>query len=322
MVRETLRKYDLRGARVASSARIVILGGGGMLGHKMFQVLRSRFPGVRCTIRGNARQGPLGRVELLGGNDVISGVDVTKCKDLGDVLVRLSPQFVVNCVGIIKQRAEAAFAIPSIQVNSLLPHLLSQMAAGWGGRVIHFSTDCVFSGRRGSYSEQDISDAEDLYGRTKFLGETAAPNSLTLRTSVIGRELLEHRSLLDWFLSQDNRRVKGFRKAIYSGVTTNHLAETVADIVETKPGLSGLYQIASDPISKYDLLGLLRDAYGVKVQIEPTDSEVCDRSMLGASFVQATGLVCPNWPELVRRLAADRTPYESWTTIPHETAPR
>lgn len=278
----------------------------------MFQILRGRFQGVLCTIRQDKKEKPFNQIELLQGDEVIAGVDVARFEDLRDLLGRLQPEFVVNCVGIIKHRAEAICPIPSILINSLLPHRLSEIAAGWGGRVIHFSTDCVFNGRKGAYSEQDPSDAEDLYGRTKFLGETAAPNALTLRTSIIGRELVEHRSLVDWFLSQNGRRVRGFRKAIYSGVTTNHLAETVADIIEKKTDLSGLYQVASEPISKFDLLQLLQDAYRLSIEIEPDDTEVCDRSMLGVKFRIATGLTCPDWPELVRRLTADPTPYERW----------
>lgn len=278
----------------------------------MFQILRARFQGVLCTIREDKKGRPLDGVALLQGDDVISSVDVTRLEDLRALLGRLRPRFVVNCVGIIKQRPEAICPIPAILINSLLPHRLTEIASGFGGRVVHFSTDCVFSGRKGAYAEQDPSDAQDLYGRTKFLGETAAPNALTLRTSIIGRELVEHRSLLDWFLSQNGRRVRGFRKAIYSGVTTNHLAETVAGIIEKKPGLSGLYQVASEPISKFDLLHILRDAYCLSIEIEPDDTEVCDRSMLGVKFREATGLTCPDWPELVRRLAADPTPYERW----------
>ena len=297
---------------MTASSRIIILGGAGMLGHKMFQVLRRRFLDVFCTIRGTGKDKPFDRIELLQGDDVVGGVDVTKFDELRDLLGRLRPRFIINCAGIIKQRAEAAITVPSIQINSLLPHVLCELADKWGGRVMHFSTDCVFSGKKGCYTEEDTSDAEDLYGRTKFLGEVTGPNALTLRTSMIGRELARHRSLLDWFLSQNNGTVRGFRKAIYAGVTTNHLADTVADIVENRPELSGLYQVASKPISKFDLLCLLRDAYRLRIEIQPDDNEVCDRSMLGLKFTKATGLTCPDWPQLVQQLASDPTPYERW----------
>jgi dTDP-4-dehydrorhamnose reductase len=158
----------------------------------MFQMLRERFAGTFCTVREDIRKPPFDRVELLQGDEVVPGVNVTHFPALGAALSAFRPQFLVNCVGVIKQREEAVSPIPSITINSLLPHKLAQMAARWGGRVIHFSTDCVFSGERGGYLEGDFSDAEDLYGKTKYLGEVTAANALTLRTSIIGRELSEH----------------------------------------------------------------------------------------------------------------------------------
>jgi dTDP-4-dehydrorhamnose reductase len=295
-----------------SVAKVMVLGGAGMLGHKMFQMLRERFDGVFCTVREDVRKPPFDRVELLHGDDAASGVDVTDFPALAAILSAFRPEFVVNCVGVIKQRAEAVSPIPSIAINSLLPHKLAQMAAHWGGRVVHFSTDCVFSGKRGGYTEEDRSDAEDLYGRTKFLGEVAVANALTLRTSIIGRELTEHRSLLDWFLAQNHKTVRGYRKVIYSGVTTNHLADLVASIIQDHPELNGLHQVASEPISKYDLLCLLRDAYQLDVLVEPDDLEISDRSMKCDRLREAIAYKCPSWPILARQLAEDDTPYEKW----------
>jgi dTDP-4-dehydrorhamnose reductase len=295
-----------------SVARVIVLGGSGMLGHKMFQVLREGFTGVFCTVRGCIRKSPFDRVELLQGDDVIPGVDVTDFPALEAMLSAFRPAYVVNCAGVIKQRAEALSPIPSIIINALLPHELAQMAAHWGGRIIHFSTDCVFSGKRGNYQEGDLCDAEDLYGKTKFLGEVTAANALTLRTSIIGRELSEHRSLLDWLLAQNHGTVRGYRRVIYSGVTTNHLAELVASIIQEHSTLNGLYQAAGEPISKHDLLCLLRDAYRLDVRIEPDDVEVSDRSMRCDRLRQAIDYKCPPWPALARQLAEDSTPYEEW----------
>jgi dTDP-4-dehydrorhamnose reductase len=291
----------------------MVLGGAGMLGHKMFQALRERFAGTFCTVRNDVRKPPFDRIELLQEAEVVPGVDVTDYPALEAILSAFRPEYVVNCVGVIKQRAEAGSPIPSITINSLLPHKLAQMAARWGGRVIHFSSDCVFNGKRGGYVEGDFSDAEDLYGKTKFLGEVAVANALTLRTSVIGRELTEHRSLLDWFLAQDHKTVRGYRRVIYSGVTTNHLAELAASIIREHPGLNGLYQVASEPISKYDLLCLLREAYQLDVHMEPDDLEVSDRSMMYDRLREAIAYKCPPWPVLARQLAEDNTPYEKWS---------
>lgn len=291
---------------------IVILGGSGMLGHKLFQRVRLQFPETVCTIQQRACNPPYNRIPMLQGSEVIEGIDAFDFEGLSQMLLRLRPRFLINCVGVIKQRDAASSFIDTITLNSLLPHRLAELITQWGGRMIHFSTDCVFSGRQGRYKETDPSDAEDLYGKTKFLGETTEPTALTLRTSIIGRELANHRSLLDWFLSCKGGRVKGYRKSIYSGVTTNHLADVVSNIIVNHPDISGVYQVASEPISKYALLCLLRDAYGLDIAIDPVDGEDLDRSMDGSKFHDKTGYVCPPWTALVQQLADDPTPYDRW----------
>ena len=162
------------------------------------------------------------------------------------------------------------------------------------------------------YREDDTSDAEDLYGKTKFLGEVAEKNALTLRTSFIGRELVGHVSLLEWFLSNVGGRVTGYQKSIYSGVTTNHLAEVVGYTIDRHPELHGLYQVASEPISKFGLLCLVRDAYGLDIEIEAVEGKAADRSMDGSKFRKATGYAPPAWTALVKQLAEDPTPYKDW----------
>ena len=290
--------------------KILVTGVAGMLGHKMFQVLRARFPDTLGTVIEDVRKPPFDRVDFLQGPDVISRVDMTDFVSLEGILRDTRPDFIVNCVGIIKQRDEAFQAIPSISINALLPHKLAAFAEKWGGRIIHPSTDCVFSGKKGGYTEEDLSDAEDLYGRTKYLGEVSCENALTLRTSIIGRELVEHKSLLDWLLSQNGKTIRGFRRVIYSGVTTNELAELVALVVRRFPELNGLYQVASEPISKHDLLCQIKEAFGVAVEIIPDDTTISDRSLKGDKLRQAIGYRCPSWPELIRALAEDRTPYD------------
>jgi dTDP-4-dehydrorhamnose reductase len=296
-----------------------VLGADGMLGHKLFQRLRDRFPGTIGTTRKPVDAPPLDRVPFLRGADVWSGVDAMDFEALRARLAVAAPAVIVNCVGVIKQRAAAVDPIPSLTINALLPHRLAAAAAEWGGRVIHFSTDCVFSGRRGHYAEDDQPDAEDLYGRSKFLGEVAAANAVTLRTSIIGRELTHHHSLLDWFLAQNGRTVKGYTRAIYSGITTVEMANVVARVIENGTRLNGLYQVVAAPIAKYDLLRLLAEAYGLRITIEPDDREVCDRSMRGEKFERATGWRAPAWSELVRDLAADPTPYDAWDAAPAAT---
>jgi dTDP-4-dehydrorhamnose reductase len=291
----------------------VVLGGSGMLGHKLFQRLQAEYPETYCTLRKSPQEVPLDVIPMFQSDRVIPHVDVVDLEPLRAVLRSIQPHVVVNCIGVIKQRQAANAAVPCIRLNALFPHELAALCAEWGGRLIHFSTDCVFSGRRGAYRETDPSDAEDLYGRTKFLGEVDVENAVTLRTSIIGRELTEHRSLLDWFLSQGDRPVRGFRRVIYSGVTTNEMAKVVSMLIAQQSQLSGLFQVVARPISKFALLNLIRDAYGVSTTIEADDVECSDRSMAGDKFFHATGWRSPSWPELVRDLAADPTPYAAWT---------
>lgn len=293
--------------------RTLILGGAGMLGHKMFQTFAARDrENTWCTVREEPGDALLERVALFHSDRVIHGVDAMEIERVEALVADLRPDAVINCVGVIKQRGAAKEAIPSITINSLLPHRLAAAAGRHGGRLVHFSTDCVFSGRRGDYRESDAPDAEDLYGRSKLLGEAADENALTLRTSIIGRELRTHRSLLDWFLSQRGKRINGFRRVWWSGVTTNHLAELVAGFLERHPDLSGVYQLAGRKINKYDLLLRLREAYGVEVEVVPEDESVLDRSLVGERLREATGYEPPEWEVLLAQLASDPTPYDRW----------
>lgn len=289
--------------------RILILGGGGMLGHKMFQTLARRFPDTWCTLRSSTSDQAWQRAGLAGSRNVVEHMDASDLGALEALIRRMRPEIVVNCIGVIKQRSDATAAVPSITLNALLPHRVAALLASWGGRLIHFSTDCVFSGSRGDYTEADPSDADDLYGRSKYLGEVAADNALTLRTSIIGRELQHHSSLLDWFLSQNGRVVSGYQRAWWSGVTTNHLAEIILDLVEKRPDLSGLYQLSSGKISKYELLNRLKDGFDLDIEVKPDDRVFCDRSLKGDRFVAATGYRFPSWDTLIRQLVEDPTPY-------------
>lgn len=293
---------------------VLVLGGSGMLGHKIFQTLQLRIPDAWCTVRPASTDARLKSIDLFQNGQVIWDVDASDWRRLQQLLSEWRPKVIVNCAGVIKQRVEAKEAIPNIEINALLPHRLAVLSATWHGRLIHFSTDCVFSGSRGNYSEEDQSDAEDLYGKAKFLGEVTGGNVLTLRTSIIGRELSQFRSLLEWFLQQNHNRVMGYTQAFYSGITTNYMADLVGRVIEEQPSLCGLYQVTSTTISKYDLLCLLREAYEIDVEIGRDDKFFCDRSMRGEKFVNATGYRTPAWPQLVEQLRRDPTPYNQWRT--------
>ena len=218
----------------------------------------------------------------------------------------------INAVGVIKQRAEAQDAVASIRVNALLPHELAAACASAGARLIHLSTDCVFSGIKGGQRESDAPDPPDLYGRSKWLGEPDAPHVLTLRTSMVGRELETRFGLVEWFLAQRGGSATGYRRAIFSGLTTIALARLIGELIEKHADLAGLWHVAAEPISKYELLKLLNSAYGSPVTLTPDDGFLCDRSLDGSRFRARTGFTAPSWPDMIAALHADPTPYDSW----------
>ncbi|MEV0806082.1 SDR family oxidoreductase [Micromonospora sp. NPDC050200] len=277
--------------------RVLILGASGMLGHTL---LRELGRAEELDVHGCARNVHAVRATLPAhlSRQVVPVGDVTELGTLRGVLSALHPDVVVNCVGVIKQRPEVDDAAQTIAVNALFPHVLAEECGAIGARVIQVSTDCVFSGRRGGYREADPPDPGDLYGRAKLLGETTRGNALTLRTSIVGHEIGSARSLVDWFLSQTGR-VTGYRRAIYSGITTTEFAAMLRTVVLPRPGLAGLYHVASTPISKYELLGIVADVYGWAGRVEPSDEYRCDRSLRAEKFHAETGYEPPQWPEMV-----------------------
>lgn len=287
--------------------RVLIVGGSGMLGHQLCRVLSERME-VWTTFRDQPdHSAPF---KFLPEERMIQNVPVQDVTRLSEILDTVKPDAVVNAVGIVKQRDEAKQAIASIQINALFPHQLAELCNQRAIRVIQISTDCVFSGLRGNYTEIDVPDPVDLYGRTKLLGELNRPGCLTLRTSIIGWQLNTFSSLLSWFASQRNKRIKGYHKAIYSGFSTNVMAQLIGDILQTRPDLSGLYQVASEPISKFDLLVKLRDILGWKdITIDADDQFFCDRSLSGAHFSIATGWRPPTWEAMLQGLALEWPEY-------------
>lgn len=221
------------------------------------------------------------------------------------VMADFRPEAVVNAVGIVKQRGAAKEEIPSLEVNSLFPHRLALLCEATGARLVHMSTDCVFSGRKGNYTEEDIPDAEDLYGRTKLLGEISEPGCVTLRTSIIGLELSRKRGLIEWFLAQKGE-IRGFTKAIYTGLTTAEMSRVIERVLVQQPDLSGVWQVASEPIDKYDLLTRFSKVLGREdISIVPDDSVWIDRSLSAVAFEHATGYHAPGWNEMLEELGAE-----------------
>lgn len=280
-----------------------------MLGHKLLQVLGD---GIETwfTLRGGFSD--VAEFNLFDERFCIEGIDVENPVSIRNAIVRAQPSVVINAVGIIKQIPTSNDTIRTLTVNSIFPHRLSELAAEIGFRLVCVSTDCVFDGRRGDYSEADVPNAVDLYGKSKNLGEVVSGNCLTLRTSIIGRELATADSLVEWFLSNRNGSVKGFARAIYSGFPTIVLAEIIKNLILDNPELRGLYHLSSDPISKYDLLRHLNRAYGSHISVERDEAFKIDRSLDSTKFRNETGFVPPSWEEMIQQMASDPTPYDLW----------
>jgi dTDP-4-dehydrorhamnose reductase len=279
--------------------KVLVIGASGMLGNAMLRAI-SQNPALE--VWGTARSPSVRQYfspEL--GKRIIAGVDVENQDILTRVLADLRPAVLVNCIGLVKQLAEADDPLLALPINAMLPHRLARLCALGGARLVHVSTDCVFNGGKGNYRESDPSDAEDLYGKSKFLGEVAYPQTITLRTSIIGHELAGAHGLIDWFLAQEGR-VKGYSRAIFSGLPTVELARAVRDFVLPHPEISGVFHVAAKPIAKLDLLRLVAEVYGKSIEIVPDDVVAIDRSLNADRFHEATGYVAPPWPELVKRM--------------------
>lgn len=281
--------------------RILVLGASGMLGNAMIRVLSEE---ADWQVYGTVRSESTKRFFRPDTAErLLSGVDVEQHNSMMQAFIRTRPDVVVNCVGLIKQLADAEDPLQAIPINALLPHRLAMLCELAGARLVHMSTDCVFAGDKGGYHESDPSDAKDLYGRSKFLGEVAYPHTVTLRTSIIGHELQSAHGLVGWFLSQQEC-CNGYTKAIFSGLPTVALAQIIRDVVIPHTNLSGVYHVAAQPISKYDLLKLIADVYGKMIEITPSDQLAIDRSLNADRFRDATGYVAPNWPELIKLMHA------------------
>lgn len=281
--------------------KVLVLGVSGMLGNAVFRLLGDS-PGIE--VRGTARSVSAARQLPEALRDrIVSGIDVENFDSLARAFAAARPDAVINCIGLVKQLAEADDALAAIPINSMLPHRLARLCEVAGARLVHVSTDCVFAGTRGMYTEDDPADAQDLYGRSKRLGEVLYPHTVTLRTSIIGHELNSAHGLVGWFLSQRGP-VRGFTRAVFSGLPTVELATVIRDRVLPNVGLSGLYHVAAAPIAKFDLLELVAAQYGKAIDINPDDSVVIDRSLDGSRFSRATGYEAPAWEELVRRMHA------------------
>jgi dTDP-4-dehydrorhamnose reductase len=274
-----------------------------MLGHTLLEGL-SRQAGlaVHATVR-DPRDLPRHLARGLSRR-LHPDVDASDFDALVRAIAAVRPQCLVNCIGLVKQRPRASDPIDAIQINALLPHRLARLCRALGTRMIHFSTDCVFSGARGGYTEEDTPDATDLYGRTKLLGEPCEPNCITLRTSFIGHELRGRHGLIEWFLAREDK-ICGYTRAVFSGFPTVEITRILVEHILPNPSLTGLYHVSSAPISKYDLLDLVARRYSKRIEIVASAEPALDRSLDSSRFKWATGYRPPSWPELIDAMFRD-----------------
>jgi len=280
--------------------KILVLGVTGMLGSEVFRTLLT-YKGFETvgTMRSSAGMRFFSDSEK---QHLVAGIDVLNPNCLTDLFDETNPDLVVNCIGLIKQLADSRDPLTVLPLNSLLPHRLANHCEKSGSRLIHISTDCVFSGQRGKYQEADTSDADDLYGKSKFIGEVNdRSHAITLRTSIIGHGLESNDSLIDWFLAQSGS-VAGFSRAIFSGLPTTELARVIAEYVIPRSELSGLFHVAAKPIDKCALLQLVAAQYRKNINIVPEDKFAIDRSLDSSRFESVTGYNPPPWLELVRQM--------------------
>lgn len=280
-----------------------------MLGHKLVQVWKHKFE-VLTTLRNDLES--YKKFDILDNDGIFENIEAENYDKIYEIIKNIEPDVIINAIGIIKQLPTSKNVIKTLTINSIFPHKLSEFAEEFNARLICISTDCVFSGEKGNYNEEDVPDAFDLYGKSKNLGEVIAENCLTIRTSIIGRELQTSHSLVEWFLSNAGKKVKGYKNAVFSGFPTIVLAEILADLIVNHKNLSGLYHISSDPINKFDLLELIKNAYQIQIEIEPSDEIKIDRSLDSARFRKATGFEPKSWEEMIKAMADDPTPYDKW----------
>lgn len=284
-----------------SNLKVIVVGATGMLGYSIFSNLSE------CTeldVYGTVRSVE-GLEKFFPSKDkLVANVDVNDFKTLERALQNVKPDVVINCIGLIKQHNISKQHVEAIEINALLPHKLAQECDTLEARLIHFSTDCVFDGKTGDYVESDLPTATDLYGKSKCLGEVNYGKHVTLRTSIIGHELRSSVSLIDWFLSQEGS-VRGFSKAVFTGLPTAYIAKVLKDHVLSNQLLSGLYQLSVDPIDKYSLITKVADVYGKKIEIDKFEDFVINRSLDSTKFREETGFVPPTWDELVRFMYSD-----------------
>ena len=256
--------------------KVLILGATGMIGSALMCVLSKN---NTFDLVGTSTDDKLNKIiNIKLKSNLLTVFNFLNNNNLEDLITKVKPDVIINCIGIVKQSSAIDDNISTIYLNSILPHKLSEISLKLNIRLIHLSTDSVFSGKKGFYNEEDDPDPVDFYGRTKLIGEITKNNSLTLRTSLIGHEFFTKNGLLEWFLNQE-KECYGYRKAFFSGFTTISFAKIIESILLKQKDLKGLYHISSNIISKYDLLKIISKSYTKNIEILENNAFAVDRSL-------------------------------------------
>jgi dTDP-4-dehydrorhamnose reductase len=288
--------------------KVCVLGAGGLLGHMLIRVLSESNDVFGTTREKPNISSPL--ANFLSLEKWIGGVDASVPHSIEKIFDTDQFDVAINCIGLIKQRDSIVSDSETMLINGEFPHHLAQIANSHDTQVIHISTDCVFSGTKGSYLESDTPDPVDVYGKSKLLGELIDSNNLTLRTSHIGRELTVKKSFVEWLVSQRGGHVNGYSHAIYSGLTTQALARTISKLLLGNSHLTSLFHVSSQPISKLEIINKLNELLDLQLTVTPDASVQINRSLNSEKFQNATSISPQTWDEMLSDLCQDQKTYE------------
>ena len=285
--------------------KLLILGGSGMVGHTLIKQLLAKHEIFTILRNRTDLQSSKFFEKILQKDRCVLIDDINQYENLNNIIKQISPDIIINCIGVIKQRNDIKNTLNMIRINSLLPHILNDICHKNKMKLIHLSTDCVFSGNKGNYKESDNPDPTDKYGESKLLGEINEGTSLTIRTSFIGPELFNKKSLFEWIKSQKNTEIDGFENAIYSGLTTLTFAQVIENIIDKHLDLSGVWQVSSDSISKFELIKMINQKFNLNIKINRNSSFQCNRSLNSSKFKKKTAIKIPSWESMINDLYND-----------------
>ena len=288
--------------------KVCVLGAGGLLGHMLIRVLGATLDVYGTTRESRSDSSPLAR--FLPQDKWIDNIDASKFDSINKVFGTTNFDTVINCIGLIKQRNAQTTEHEMMLINAEFPHHLAQVANHQGARVIHISTDCVFSGDKGNYVETDTPDPVDVYGKSKLFGELNDVKNLTLRSSHIGRELTIRKSFIEWLLSQKSGHVEGYGHAIYSGLTSQELARLISELLNAKKGITGMFHVSSQPISKLEIINKLNELLNLEIDVTSDSKVQINRSLNSDKFRLATNLIPNNWDKMLSDFCKDQKNYE------------